>query len=88
MSDHQGASAQNFTTRTVASTVFLQSGELFELTGLRGKGKGTEDELARIDYVDFVKVGLGENGSNPEVKAPIGSCTEYPCRLLGKAIRI
>ncbi|NJM96063.1 MAG: hypothetical protein HC800_01575 [Phormidesmis sp. RL_2_1] len=54
------ANAQTFTTRTVASTVFLRDGDIFELTGLRGEGSSS-DELARIDYVDFVKVNFSES---------------------------
>ncbi|MEO0705021.1 MAG: NF038122 family metalloprotease [Cyanobacteria bacterium J06649_5] len=78
------ASAQNFTTRTVASTIFLQSGELFELTGLRGEGN--EDELARIDYVDFVKVNWATDG-NTDTNEPIESGPSTPV-IVGEAIRI
>jgi len=74
------ANAQTFTTRMVASTVFLQDGDIFELTGLRGQGRSS-DELARIDYVDFVKVDLAQQDSGTDVAAnePV---------VVGEAIRI
>ncbi|MFK8185517.1 MAG: NF038122 family metalloprotease [Phormidesmis sp.] len=60
LSSEQNANAQSFKTRAVASAVFLENGDIFELTGLRGEGN--EDELARIDYVDFVEVDLEDDG--------------------------
>ena len=84
-----GANAQTFTTRTVASTVFLRDGDIFELTGLRGEGNDS-DELARIDYVDFVKVDWG-NGSGTSANtgsiAPIEAQSSTPV-VIGETIRV
>ena len=57
------ANEQTFTTRTVASTVFLRDRDIFELTGLRGESSGS-DELTRVDYVDFVKVDFTQESSS------------------------
>ena len=84
LSSEQEASNQSFKTRTVASTVFLQNGDIFELTGLRGAGN--EDELARIDYVDFFTVDL-ENGNATEISEPLEVEPIVPV-IIGKAIRI
>ncbi|MEM8502468.1 MAG: NF038122 family metalloprotease [Cyanobacteria bacterium P01_D01_bin.1] len=62
------ANAQTFTTRTVASTVFLRDGDIFELTGRRGEGSSS-DELARVDYIDFVKVNFSESTQASESTA-------------------
>ena len=82
------ATANTFTTRTVASTVFLRDGDIFELTGLRGEGSSS-DELARVDYVDFVKVGWA-NGSDSEISQSNESIEAVPTTpiVIGEAIRV
>ncbi|MEM6451125.1 MAG: NF038122 family metalloprotease [Cyanobacteria bacterium P01_D01_bin.105] len=77
------ATSQNFLTRTVASTVLLNTGDVFKLTGLVGVSADGRDEHARIDYVDFVKVDLTNDDVNPE---PVVVDSEPV--VIGSSIRI
>ncbi|MEM6449504.1 MAG: NF038122 family metalloprotease [Cyanobacteria bacterium P01_D01_bin.105] len=80
------ANTQTLTARTVASTVFLKDGDILELAGRRGESSGS-DELARIDYVDFVKVDLTSDVTNSEAASESVVVNSEPV-ILGSPIRI
>jgi Ca2+-binding RTX toxin-like protein len=71
------ASADNFVTRTLAQSVLINQGDVFKLTSLRGEGTQS-DELARVDYVDFIKV------SAPLTKAGTAAPQPLETGLVGR----
>ena len=83
------ANAQTFTTRAVASTVFLRDGDIFELTGLRGESSSGSDELARVDYVDFIKVDFTQESSDDDGNSDDTANEIIPSEpvVIGAAIR-
>ena len=80
------ATAQNFLTRTVASKILLNTGDIFKLTSLRGLSGDGNDENARIDYVDFVQVDLANSNDNA-TNIPAEITSDIPI-IIGEAIRI
>ena len=61
--------------RTVANGIILSTGDIFELNGLLGRGAtGVDNDHARIDYIEFVKVdapaGASENLTAPPLEEP------------------
>ncbi|MBX2866166.1 MAG: NF038122 family metalloprotease, partial [Leptolyngbyaceae cyanobacterium MAG.088] len=78
------ATSQNFLTRTVASTVLLNQGDVFKLTSLTGISDNGQHEHARIDYIDFISAEFSQDNGNPEPEPIVPSAPV----VIGDAIRV
>ncbi len=82
-----GANSNTLVTRTVASSIILSTGDVFELNSLSGKGGNASFDQARIDYVEFIKVDAPVSSSENSAPVPEATPPAEPI-ILGDSIRI